>query len=74
MIEKALVAEIKVSNQWSPLIDESTTITDEKHLVLVSKHMANNVPVVRYLGLIELKDCNANSITAYIKNFLTEKR
>jgi hypothetical protein len=29
---------------------------------------------VRYLGLIELKDCNANSITAYIKNFLTEKR
>ena len=35
--------------------------------------MANNVPVVRYLGLIELDDCSANSITAYIKRFLIEK-
>jgi len=73
VIEKALINEIKVSDQWSLLIDESTTITDEKHLVLVSKHMANNVPVVRYLGLIELDDCSANSITAYIKRFLIEK-
>jgi len=73
VVEKALINEIKVSDQWSLLIDESTSITDEKHLVLVSKHMANNVPVMRYLGLIELDDCSANSIMAYIKNFLVEK-
>jgi len=73
VVEKALINEIKVSDQWSLLIDESTSITDEKHLVLVSKHMANNVPVIRYLGLIELDDCSANSIMTYIKNFLVEK-
>jgi hypothetical protein len=73
VIEKALINEIKASGQWSILIDESTTLTDEKHLVLVSKHMANNVPVLHYLGLIELDDCGANNITSQIKGFLNEK-
>jgi hypothetical protein len=73
VIEKALIDEIKASGQWSILIDESTTITDEKHLVLVSKHIANNVPVLRYLGLIELDDCSANNITTQIKSFLNKK-
>jgi hypothetical protein len=68
-----LIDEIKASGQWSILIDESTTITDEKHLVLVSKHIANNVPVLRYLGLIELDDCSANNITTQIKSFLNKK-
>ena len=51
VIDMALINEIKASRQWSILIDESTTITDEKHLVFVSKHIANNVPVLRYFGL-----------------------
>lgn len=72
-IEKALIDEIKASEQWSLLIDESTSITEEKHLVLVSKHIANNVPVLRYLGLIELYDCTADNIMAQIKSFLKEK-
>ena len=73
VIEKALIDEIKASEQWSILIDESTTITDEKHLVIVSKHISNNVPVLRYVGLIELDDCTANNIVIQIKNFLMEK-
>ncbi len=63
IIEKALINEIKASGQWSILIDESTTVSEEKHLVIISKHMTNNVPVLRYLGLIELDDCSANNIT-----------
>ena len=35
--------------------------------------MANNVPVLRYLGLIELDDCSANNITTQIRSFLNEK-
>ncbi len=73
VIEKALIDEIKASEQWSILIDESTTITDEKHLVIVSKHISNNVLVLRYVGLIELDDCTANNIVIQIKNFLMEK-
>ncbi|CAB5383548.1 unnamed protein product [Rhizophagus irregularis] len=56
VIEKALIDEIKASGKWSILIDESTTITDEKHLVLVSRHIANNVPVLRYLVIDALND------------------
>jgi len=41
--------------------------------VLVSKHIENNVPTLRYLGLIELNDCSANNITAHIKSFLEKK-
>ena len=35
--------------------------------------MANNIPVLRYLGLIELDDCSANNITTQIRSFLNEK-
>ena len=73
VIEKALIDEIKTSERWSILIDVSTSITDEKHLVIVSKHIANNVLVLRYLGLIELDNCSANNITTQIKSFLNEK-
>ena len=73
IIEKALIDEIKASERWSILIDESTAITDEKHLVIVSKHIVNNVLILRYLGLIELNDCSANNITTQIKSFLNKK-
>ena len=68
-----MIDEIKASEQWSILIDESITITDEKYLVIVSKHISNNIPILRYVGLIELDDCTANNIVIQIKNFLMEK-
>ncbi len=41
--------------------------------MLVSKHIENNVLILHYLRLIELNDCSANNITAYIKSFLLKK-
>lgn len=36
------------------MIDESTTITDEKYLAIISKHITNNIPYIRYLRMVEL--------------------
>jgi len=44
------------------MIDEITSISDERHLAIVSKHMSHNVPVLRFIGLIELEDCTTNNI------------
>ncbi|PKY47303.1 hypothetical protein RhiirA4_444771 [Rhizophagus irregularis] len=45
VIEKALCEEIRSSNHWSIMIDETNSITDEKHLAVVSRHISHNVPV-----------------------------
>ncbi|CAG8734517.1 20478_t:CDS:2, partial [Gigaspora rosea] len=46
VIEKDTIAEIINSPFWSILLDESNTITNEKTLAIVSKHIANNIPVI----------------------------
>ncbi|CAG8741843.1 21391_t:CDS:2, partial [Gigaspora margarita] len=45
VIEKDTIAEINNSPFWSILLDESNTITNEKTLAIVSKHIANNIPL-----------------------------
>ncbi|CAB5362607.1 unnamed protein product [Rhizophagus irregularis] len=42
VIEKALCEEIRNSNNWSIMIDETNSITDEKHLAIVSRHISHN--------------------------------
>ncbi|CAG8648427.1 1260_t:CDS:2, partial [Acaulospora morrowiae] len=71
-IETSLITEIKLSKSWSLMIDESTSI-DEKHLVIASQHMAFNTPIIRYIGLIKLEDCKAESIMENLENFIAEK-
>jgi len=48
------------------MIDESTCFTS-KHLAIVIKYISNHIPVLRYLGMIELDDCEAESITEELK-------
>ncbi|CAG8685458.1 29278_t:CDS:2, partial [Racocetra persica] len=59
VIEESVLEETRKSSAWSLLIDESNTITHNKTCAIVSKHVANNIPVLRYLGLIELKEVDA---------------
>ncbi len=73
VIERQVIEEINKSIGWSILLDESTTITIDKHLVIISKHMVGNEPVLRYLGMINLEECDANSIMRDISIFLNAK-
>ena len=70
VIKQELKCEIKNSPFWSIMIDETTSIADEKHLAIVSKHMSCNVPVLRFIGLVELEDCTASNIFEQILRFI----
>lgn len=70
IIKQELYQEINDSPFWSIMIDETTSISDEKHLAMVSKHFSHNVPVLRYIGLIELEDCTADNILTQILEFI----
>jgi hypothetical protein len=72
VIETSLINEIKLSVNWSIMIDESTSM-DEKHLVIASQHMAFNTPIIRYLGLIKLEDCKSESIMEALETFIINK-
>ncbi|CAB5374669.1 unnamed protein product [Rhizophagus irregularis] len=73
VIEKALCEEIRSSNHWSIMIDETNSITDEKHLAVVSRHISHNVPVTRYLGMINLDELTAEAIAFDLKSFIIAK-
>ncbi|CAG8853784.1 45492_t:CDS:1, partial [Gigaspora margarita] len=49
------------------------TMFTSKHLAIVTKHLFENKPILRYLGMIELDDCGAESITANLKRFILAK-
>ncbi|RIB30268.1 hypothetical protein C2G38_2054395, partial [Gigaspora rosea] len=49
VIEEDILAEVRKSPSWSILIDESNTITYDKTCSIVSKHIVENIPVLRYL-------------------------
>jgi len=74
VIEENLFDELNKSNFWSILIDESTTITDNKHLAIVSKHIINNTPYMRYLGMLNLEETDALYIFNQINSFILSKK
>src|SRR5579859_4500708 len=69
VIELNVIQEVNSSPCWSLMIDEATTITDNKHLAVVSKHITNNIPYIRYLGMVELDGQSAETITNTIEKF-----
>lgn len=73
VIEKSLFEELNTSKYWNIMINESNTISDNKHLAIVAKYMINNVPYMRYLGMINLEETNALYIFNQIKSFLESK-
>ena len=72
-IEEAVINEIKTSSCWSILVDESNTVsTGEKTLALVSKHMVNNIPTLRYLGITTISNTSAKLLPKAIGLFILQ--
>ncbi|CAG8818284.1 8522_t:CDS:2, partial [Cetraspora pellucida] len=49
------------------------TIFTNKHLAVVTKHLSENKPILCYLGMIELEDCSAKTMTINLKRFILAK-
>ncbi|CAG8672118.1 15420_t:CDS:2 [Dentiscutata erythropus] len=75
IIEKAVVNEINKSLCWSLLVDESdsNSSTSEKTLTLASKHVVDDLPVLRFLGLLKISNTSPESLLAAIDNFISQK-
>ncbi|GBB97182.1 hypothetical protein RclHR1_29300002 [Rhizophagus clarus] len=70
IIKQELYQEINDSSFWSIMIDKTTFISNEKHLAIVSKHFLHNIPVLRYIRLIELENCITDNILIQILEFI----
>ncbi|GBC08801.1 hypothetical protein RclHR1_00840002 [Rhizophagus clarus] len=73
VVEESVLNEVCKSSHWSLLIDESNTITYDKTCAIVSKHMAENILMLYYLGLIELLETDTNFIIKNLENFFVAK-
>ena len=73
VIEKELYNELNNSKFWSIMIDESNTVGDNKHLAIVGKYLINNIPFMRFLGIINLEETDAAYIFNQIKSFIVSK-
>jgi hypothetical protein len=51
VIQKELFEELNSYPYWSIMIDETNTINN-KYLAIVGKYMVDNIPYMRYLGMI----------------------
>jgi len=73
IIEGQILEEIKQSNGYALIIDESTDITQEIHIVLTIQYWQKNSLRNRFFKLLKLTDKKAETIYQEIKKFLVTK-
>ena len=72
-IKKSLFEELNSSVYWSIMIDETNSVDNDKYLAIVGKYIINNIPYMRYLGMVNLDSTNSESIFDQIKSFCASK-
>ena len=55
------------------MIDETNSVDDDKYLAIVGKYIVNNIPYMRYLGMVNLDSTDSENIFNQIKSFCTSK-
>jgi hypothetical protein len=74
VIEQSTFNELRASGSWSIMLDESNTVSTEKTLAIVSKHLLQpGKPIYRFLGMISLTEQTSNSIMADLNHFIQAK-
>src|SRR6185369_7872323 len=73
-IKKSLFEELNSSIYWSIMIDEANSVDNDKYLAIVGKYIVNNIPYMRYLGMIDLESTTAENIYNQILSFCTSNK
>jgi hypothetical protein len=71
VIKISLFEELNSSVNWSIMIDETNSVDDDKYLAIVGKYIINNIPYMRYLGMVNLDSTDGEGIFNQIKSFCT---
>jgi len=66
MIKNSLFEELNSSHYWSIMIDETNSVDGDKYLAIVGKCITNNIPFMRYLGMVNLDSTDGKSIFNHI--------
>ena len=69
VIKQSLFQELNSSPYWSLMIDEANSIDHDKYLAIVGKFTINNMPIMRYLGMINLDSTVGEKIYDHIISF-----
>jgi hypothetical protein len=72
VIRNELFEELNSSPYWSIMIDETNTVNN-KYLAIVGKYMVDNIPYMRYLGMIDLESTIGENIFNQIILFCSDK-
>ena len=72
-IKKSLFEELNSSIYWSIMIDETNSVDDDKYLAIVGKYIVNNIPYMRYLGMVNLDSTDGENIFNQIIIFCNTK-
>jgi Domain of unknown function (DUF4371) len=62
IIKKSLFEELNSSTHWSIMIDETNSVDGDKYLAIVGKCITNNIPFMRYLGMVNLDSTDGENI------------
>jgi Domain of unknown function (DUF4371) len=62
IIKKSLFEELNSSTHWSIMIDETNSVDGDKYLAIVGKCITNNMPFMRYLGMVNLDSTDGENI------------
>ena len=72
-IKKSLFEELNSSIYWRIMIDETNSVDDDKYLAIVGKYIVNNIPYMRYLGMVNLDSTDGENIFNQIIIFCNTK-
>jgi len=61
-IKESLFEELNSSAHWNIMIDETNSVDNDKYLAIVGKCITNNIPFMRYLGMVNLDSTDGKSI------------
>jgi hypothetical protein len=62
VIKESLFEELNSSTHWSIMIDETNSVDGDKYLAIVGKCITNNIPFMRYLGMVNLDSTDGENI------------
>ena len=55
------------------MIDETNSVDDDKYFAIVEKYIVNNIPYMRYLGMVNLDLTDGENIFNQIITFCNSK-
>ncbi|XP_041365566.1 zinc finger protein 862-like [Gigantopelta aegis] len=69
IIRESIIEDLKSSKAIGIMVDESTDLETEKHLIIYATYVKEGSTCVRYVQLLKLTSCDAVSLTAKIVSF-----